>query len=133
MGRTGEEISYRELAERSNRLAHLFRQRGLRRGSHVAVVLPNHSRYAEIIWAAQISGVYLTPVNAHLTAGEAGYIINDCGAELVVTSAGMSAVAAGLDPVLSPAGGYPADGRRAGRRMGLLRGRSVGHARRSGA
>jgi acyl-CoA synthetase (AMP-forming)/AMP-acid ligase II len=102
MARTGEQISYQELAERASRLAHLFRERGLRRGSHAAVLLPNHCRYAEIIWAAHISGVYLTPVNAHLTAGEAGYIINDCGAELVVTSAGLSAVAAGLNSVLSP-------------------------------
>ena len=102
MARTGEQVSYRELAERSNRLAQLFRQRGLCRGGHVAVLLPNHLRYAEVIWAAHISGVLLTPVNDHLTAAEAAYIINDCGAELVVTSASLSDVAAQLSTLLSP-------------------------------
>ena len=34
MASTGEAVTYRELEARSNRLAHLFRSRGLRRLDH---------------------------------------------------------------------------------------------------
>src|SRR5437899_12785472 len=96
MAGTGERISYAQLAERAHRLTQLFRGRGIQRGGHVAVLLPNHPRYLEIIWAAHISGIHLTPVNAHLRATEAAYIVNDCGAELVITSQSLADLAAEL-------------------------------------
>ena len=37
MASTGETVTYRELDARSNRLAHLFRGRGLRRLDHYAI------------------------------------------------------------------------------------------------
>nr|MDT0664524.1 AMP-binding protein [Micromonospora sp. DSM 115978] len=45
MGRSGERVSYRELDERSVRLARLFRARGLRPGDTVALLAENHPRY----------------------------------------------------------------------------------------
>jgi acyl-CoA synthetase (AMP-forming)/AMP-acid ligase II len=86
MAETGEVITYRELAVRSHRLAHYFRSIGLARGDHVAVVLENHPRFFEVCWAAQICGLYWTPVNWHLTPAEMEYIVADCGARLVITS-----------------------------------------------
>ncbi|MGQ0432123.1 MAG: AMP-binding protein, partial [Microthrixaceae bacterium] len=41
MAASGETVTYRELDERSNRLAQLWHARGLRRGDHVAILLPN--------------------------------------------------------------------------------------------
>ena len=86
MAGSGETITYRELDERSNQLANLWWERGLRRGDHVAILLPNHVRYLEVVWAALRSGLYYTPVNWHLTAPEVAYIVGDCGARSVVTS-----------------------------------------------
>lgn len=86
LAETGEIITYGQLAERSNRLAHGFRNRGLVRGDHIAVILENHPRFFEVCWAAQICGLYWTPVNWHLTPAEMEYIVADCGAVLVVTS-----------------------------------------------
>ena len=40
-----------------------------------------------MFWAAFRSGLYLTAVNHHLTAKEAGYIIDNCDAEVLVMSA----------------------------------------------
>jgi len=83
---TGDTISFGELEDRSRRLAHLLRARGLGPGSHVAILLDNHLRYFEVCWAAQRAGLYLTPINWHLGAEEAGYILGDCGATALVTS-----------------------------------------------
>lgn len=93
MASTGEEITYRQLDEGSNRLAHLFRSAGLERGDHIAFMLENHPRYFEIAWAAQRAGIYYTAMSSRLTAGEAEYIVNDCGAKVFITSAYNSKVA----------------------------------------
>jgi fatty-acyl-CoA synthase len=97
---SGATISYRELDERSRRLAHLLRQRGLRRGGHMAVLMENNLRYMEVVWAALRSGLYLTAINRYLTAEEAAYIVTDSGAEALVTSFGMRELANGLAPLI---------------------------------
>jgi len=97
MAGTGERVTYRELDERSNRLAHLWHERGLRRGDHVAILLANDPRWFDAVWAALRSGLYYTPVNWHLTPAEVAYIVQDCGARSVLTSAAFADKVAGLD------------------------------------
>ncbi|MGQ0433662.1 MAG: acyl-CoA synthetase [Microthrixaceae bacterium] len=97
MAATGERVTYRELDERSNRLAHLWHDRGLRRGDHVAILLPNDPRWFDAVWAALRSGLYYTPVNWHLTPAEVAYIVEDCGARSVLTAATFADKVAGLD------------------------------------
>ncbi len=84
--RTGEVLSYAELDAGSNRLAQLLWSEGLRPGDHIAVFLENHLRYFEVVWAALRSGLYVTTVNRYLTGPEAGYIVDDCGARVLVSS-----------------------------------------------
>ena len=86
MGGSGRRITYAELDDRSRRLAGVLDDLGLRRGDHLAVVMENHPAYYEVVWAGLRSGLYVTAVNSHLTAEEAAYIVDDCGAEVVVTS-----------------------------------------------
>ena len=57
MASTGDAVTYRELDERSNQLAHVFRDAGLQRGDAIALMLENHPRYFEILWAAQRAGL----------------------------------------------------------------------------
>ena len=102
MAGAGDVVTYRELEERSNQLAHLFRARGLGPGASIALFVENHPRSHEIMWAAQRSGLYYTAVNTHLTAEEAAYIVDDCGASLLVSSAQMDSVASQLTPDLVP-------------------------------
>ena len=94
--RTGEVVTYAELDARSNRLAQLLWAEGLRRGDHLAVFLENHLRYFEVAWAALRSGLYLTTVNRYLTAPEAGYIVDDCGAQVLVSSRAVHEAASGI-------------------------------------
>ncbi len=95
---TGATISFRELEDRSNRLARLFRARGLRPGNHIALFLENDIRFFEVAWAALRSGLYLTTVNRYLTAEEAAYIVNDCGARALISSRRLAAVAREIPP-----------------------------------
>ncbi|MBV8262911.1 MAG: acyl-CoA synthetase [Candidatus Eremiobacteraeota bacterium] len=86
MAATSEAITYRELDERSNQGAHLFRELGLKAGDHIALLMENRLAFMEICWAAQRSGLYYTPISRYLTQGEIEYIVSDCGAKLVITS-----------------------------------------------
>jgi long-chain acyl-CoA synthetase len=96
MAGSGLTVTFRELEERSNRVAHMLRALDLHVGDHIAILIENHPRYTEVCWGAQRSGIFYTAISTHLTANEAAYIVNDCGAKLLVTSRAMAAVAAPL-------------------------------------
>jgi fatty-acyl-CoA synthase len=104
MAFTGEVVTYGELDARSNRLAQLLWDAGLRRGDHVALFMENHPRYFEVYWAAIRSGLYLTTVNRYLSAEEAAYIVDDCGAKVLVASAALGQVAEAMLPQIPNCG-----------------------------
>ena len=83
---TGRTLTYSELVAQINQIRRLFADLGLRRGDHIAVLLPNCSEFLEVCWAAQLSGLYYTPISRYLGAQEAGYIVNDCGASVFIAS-----------------------------------------------
>lgn len=93
MAGSGETVTYRDLDERSNRLAQLWYDRGLRPGDHVAVFMENHPRFLETVWAGLRSGLYVTTINSYLTTEEAGYILDDSGARSVVVTPSRAPVA----------------------------------------
>ena len=86
MANSGEVVPYKELDERSNKIANLFRSKNLNSGDHIAIFMENNVRFTEILWAAQRSGLYYTPISSRLTASEVEYIIRDCEAKLIITS-----------------------------------------------
>ncbi len=86
MASSGETITYGELDARENRLAHLFRARGLKRLDHYAIFMENNARYVECCGAGERSGLYFTCVNSFLTPEELAYIVNNCEAKILITS-----------------------------------------------
>jgi len=104
MGASGETRTYRQLEDASNRVAQLLRARGLRTGDRVAVLLVNRPAWYEVVWGALRAGLYVTPVNFHLTAGEAGYIVADCGARALVADAGLAGTVAAMGADLGGVG-----------------------------
>jgi long-chain acyl-CoA synthetase len=96
MASSGRVVTYRELDERSNQAAHLFRSLGLRRGDHIALCLENHEEFFVVCWGAQRSGIYFTTVSSRLTAPEVEYIVDDCEAKIFVTSEAKREIAEGL-------------------------------------
>ena len=93
MASTGEVVTYRQLDQRSNQGAQLFRKLGLKSGDAIALQMDNNARYFEICWAAQRAGLLYTAMSSRLTADEADYIINDCGAKLFIASISQKAQA----------------------------------------
>ncbi|GLW23059.1 MULTISPECIES: acyl-CoA synthetase [Actinomycetes] len=96
MAGSGRVITYRELDEESNRLAHLLRAAGLRPGDHVAFMLENHPLFLVIAWAAHRSGLYYTAINSRLQADELSYIVDNCGARVFISSARLAEVASAV-------------------------------------
>ncbi|TDC87063.1 acyl-CoA synthetase [Actinomadura sp. 7K507] len=90
---TGAVTTYRELDEASLRLARLLADRGLEPGDHAALFMDNDPGYFVAAWACQRSGLYWTPVNHHLTADEAAYIVRDCGARALIASGTLGGAA----------------------------------------
>jgi len=96
--------SWAEFGERATRAGHLFRDAfGVEPGGHVSLIMGNRVEFIELAMGALLSGVWLTPINWHLTAEEAAYIVEDSGSTLVITDDVYEATAreaAGDRPVL---------------------------------
>ncbi len=93
---TGLALTFADLDDASVRLARVLRSKGLRTGDHLAVLLDNQADFFVVIWAAMRTGLYVTPVNWHLTAEEAGYIVGDCDATALVATARLAPVVAAM-------------------------------------
>ena len=96
MAGTGETRTYGQLDAASTQLAQVFHDGGLRPGGHLAVLLDNRPEFFEAVWAGLRSGLYVTPVNWHLTAEEAAFITSDCGADALIAGSALTPVVAGL-------------------------------------
>ena len=82
-------LTFGELEARANRLAHWFRSAGLREGDVVAILMDNNEHIHAVMWAARRAGLYYVPINTHLTAAEAAYIIDNSGATAIIGSAAL--------------------------------------------
>jgi long-chain acyl-CoA synthetase len=93
MALSGETITHGQLEARANKLAHLLRAVGLKRGDHCAVFMENHPRYIECGFGADRAGLYYTNVNSYLTPSELAYIVNNSLSQVLITSQSHLAVA----------------------------------------
>jgi len=83
--RLGEtELSYRELDERSARLATLLRGKGVEQGDRVGVMLPNVPEFPVAYYGVLRSGGVVVPMNVLLKRREIAFYLEDSGAELVL-------------------------------------------------
>ena len=89
----GQTLSFGELGARVNRIAHALRALGVQRGDHLALLLPNGLEWIEAYMAATQIGLYVTPINWHLTGEEAAYIVENCDARVLIADARYAAIA----------------------------------------
>jgi acyl-CoA synthetase (AMP-forming)/AMP-acid ligase II len=89
--------SYRELAERSWRLANALRSAGLAKGERVATLLFNSPAMLEAHFGVPAAGGILVAVNNRLSSAEVGYILEHSGARYLLLDAGLAPVTEPLD------------------------------------
>jgi long-chain acyl-CoA synthetase len=85
--------TYNEWNANANRLVRALRARGVRAGDGIAVMCSNRPEFVEVAAAAQRSGLRFTTINWHLTADEAGYIVDDCEATAFIADVRFAATA----------------------------------------
>jgi long-chain acyl-CoA synthetase len=73
----GTVVSYAALAARADQLGRGLQALGLAPGATVAGMLPNGAEALALFFAALETGLYVVPVNWHLTAAEVAYILGD--------------------------------------------------------
>ncbi len=93
----GRRYTYRQLAERSWRLASALRSAGLAKGDRVATLLFNSAPMLEAHFGVPAAGGILVAVNHRLASAEAGYILQHSGARYLLLDTSLEALAAPLD------------------------------------
>ncbi len=68
---SGMQVSWKMLNERSNQVAQLLQNLGLKVGDHVSIFMENNLDYSSIGWGVMRSGMYVTCINRYLTPDEA--------------------------------------------------------------
>ena len=111
MAGSGETVTYRQLDERSNQCAHLFRSLGLQHGDTVAFCLENRAEFFDLVWGAQRAGLIYVAISCRLTPSEMDYILNDSGAKALFSSNYLGTT---LDQLQSPVAKYIIGGAQAG-------------------
>ncbi len=92
------QLTYRELHERSNRVAASLLERGYRKGAHIAVMLPNGPASVLVWFGIMKIGAVLVPVNTAYGGKELDFILNQSDAQaLIVGSEYLDALDAMTD------------------------------------
>jgi acyl-CoA synthetase (AMP-forming)/AMP-acid ligase II len=89
--------SYRQLAERSWRLANALRSAALAKGDRVATLLFNSPAMLEAHFGVPAAGGILVAVNNRLSSAEVGYILRHSGARYLLLDTTLAPVTEPLD------------------------------------
>jgi amino acid adenylation domain-containing protein len=81
----GRSISYRELEERSNQLAHLLQQSGISKGDRVGLFFPKCVESIISMFAVLKAGAVYVPLDPQAPVDRIGYIISNCGIRVLIT------------------------------------------------
>ena len=81
---TDESFTYLEFRAAVNRLASSLHRMGVRKGTHVAVMLPNAPEFPITWLALGRLGAVMVPANTGYTGRELDYLVNDAAAEYFV-------------------------------------------------
>jgi long-chain acyl-CoA synthetase len=79
-----ERLTFRDLYQRSNRLAHALLKRGIGKGGRVGIIERNCHQYLEFCFAAAKIGAIAVPINFRLSEKEIRFILGDAQAEILI-------------------------------------------------
>jgi|SRR5579859_338954 len=81
----GRSISYRELDEKSNQLAHVLRERGIKKGDRVGLFFPKCVESVISMFGILKAGGVYVPLDPQAPVERIAYIIRNCGIKALVT------------------------------------------------
>jgi acyl-CoA synthetase (AMP-forming)/AMP-acid ligase II len=83
-------LSWREVVERSARIAGGLRKLGLARGDRVAVLLGNRIEFPLLLFAAAEAGLVTVLLSTRQQKPEIAYVLSDCGAKILIHEASLA-------------------------------------------
>jgi len=81
-----EKLNFRQVRDKIGRIKTGLYSMGIRQGDRVALLLNNSNEFIYTYFAAVCLGAEIVPLNTFLNHEEVKYILNDCGAKLLVSS-----------------------------------------------
>ena len=92
----GKNFTFNELETLTNRLANSLRARGIGPGDRVTLYAQNSWEWVVSYYATAKLGAVINPINVMLTPEEVGFVVKDCGAAALFTTAQRAAPILGL-------------------------------------
>jgi acyl-CoA synthetase (AMP-forming)/AMP-acid ligase II len=83
---SNKRFNYKEFGTRIKKLANVLIQNGITPGARIGIIHHNCHIFLESYFAAAVSNSILTPINYRLSADELNYILQDSGAEVLITN-----------------------------------------------
>jgi fatty-acyl-CoA synthase len=77
-------ITYRELADRADRVSAMLWSRGVRTGDSVAYIGENSPEFIEVLFGAVQLGAVFVPLNTRLAPPEISHVLTDCAARVLI-------------------------------------------------
>jgi len=99
-------FTYREFAQRVNRLSHALLRLGVRPGDRVCILSPNSHFFLESFYGTSQIGAILVPLNYRLTAADHEYILNHAGVTVVLVDWEYTRVVDEIRPRLATVKSY---------------------------
>ena len=95
----GRSLTYRELNERSNQVAHFLQQQGIKKGDRVGLFFSKAVESVVAMFGALKAGAVYVPLDPNQPADRISYIITNCGIRGLITSEDRLRL---LDPAVIP-------------------------------
>jgi fatty-acyl-CoA synthase len=92
------DVTYRELDRRTNAIANAWRERGLKPGDGVAILVRNHRGFLEAVFAAAKVGAKIVLLNTSFAAPQIREVADREGTDLLVYDDEYSEALKGVDP-----------------------------------
>jgi long-chain acyl-CoA synthetase len=96
----GQRLTYRQIEEDANRVAHALRSAGVQRGDRVAVWLPNSVEAVLAIFGILKAGGTFVVVNTTTKPDKLAYVLNNCQAKALFAPGRQADVVAALLPAV---------------------------------